>query len=100
MKSSLGKSFERVEIEAFSRGSIIVDYYVVFKELEQKITTQDLKDTVDIETKQADNSNMLGSTNLRIDPKYSDFIGRIDVFSQVNLNFCNSRVKFILFEPI
>ena len=78
MKSSLGKSFERVEIEAFSRGSIIVDYYVVFKELEQKITTQDLKDTVDIETKQADNSNMLGSTNLRIDPKYSDFIGKID----------------------
>ena len=78
LKSSLGKSFERVEIEAFSRGSIIVDYYVVFKELEQKITTQDLKDTVDIETKQADNSNMLGSTNLRIDPKYSDFIGRID----------------------
>ena len=47
LKSSLGKSFERVEVEAFSRGSIVVDYYVVFKELERTVTTQDLEDTVD-----------------------------------------------------
>ena len=77
MKSSLGKSFERVEVEAFSRGSIVVDYYVVFKELERKVTTQDLKDTVDRETKMPDNSNMLGGSNLRIDPQYSDFIGTL-----------------------
>jgi len=63
-----------VEVEAFSRGSIVVDYYVVFKELPRTVTTQDLKDTVDRETRQHDNSNMLGATNLRIDPKYSDFI--------------------------
>ena len=75
LKSSLGKSFDRVEVEAFSRGSIIVDYYVVFKELERTVTTQDLKDTVDRETRQSDNTNMLGGTNLMIDPKYSDFIG-------------------------
>ena len=75
LKSSLGKSFQRVEVEAFSQGSIIVDYYVVFKDLERKVTTQDLKDTVDRETKMPDNKNMLGSTNLRIDPKWSDFIG-------------------------
>ena len=62
-------------MEAFSQGSIIVDYYVVFKDLERKVTTQDLKDTVDRETRQLDNKNMLGSTNLRIDPKWSDFIG-------------------------
>merc|ERR1712227_784605 len=74
LKSSLGKSFQRVEVEAFSQGSIIVDYYVVFKDLERKVTTQDLKDTVDRETKMPDNKNMLGSTNLRIDPKWSDFI--------------------------
>merc|ERR1712012_1333498 len=73
LKSSLGKSFERVEVEAFSPGSIVEDYYVVFKELEQSITTQDLKDTVERETRQG-SSNMLGNTNLRIDPKYSDFI--------------------------
>ena len=64
LKSSLGKSFERVEVEAFSRGSIVVDYYVVFKELPRTVTTQDLKDTVDRETRQHDNSNMLGATNL------------------------------------
>lgn len=73
-KSSLGQSFERVEVEAFSRGSIVVDYYVVFKNLERTVTTQDLKDTVDRETRQTDNTNMLGGTNLMIDPKYSDFI--------------------------
>ena len=39
------------------------------------MTTQDLKDTVDRETRQTDNTNMLGGTNLMIDPKYSDFIG-------------------------
>ena len=36
-KSSLGQSFERVEVEAFSRGSIVVDYYVVFKNLERTV---------------------------------------------------------------
>ena len=46
----------------------------LFKELERTVTTQDLKDTVDRETRQSDNSNMLGGTNLMIDPKYSDFI--------------------------
>ena len=42
------------------------------------MTTQDLKDTVDRETRQSDNTNMLGGTNLMIDPKYSDFIGNDD----------------------
>ena len=42
------------------------------------MTTQDLKDTVDRETRQTDNTNMLGGTNLMIDPKYSDFIGKND----------------------
>ena len=41
IKSSLGKSFDRVEVEAFSRGSIIVDYYVVFKELERTVRKKD-----------------------------------------------------------
>ena len=75
LKSALAKSFQRVEVEAFSPGSIVVDYYLVFKELPEgrKVTTQDLKDIVDVETKQKDSKNMLGE--LRIDPTYSDFIG-------------------------
>ena len=73
LKSALANSFERVEVEAFSPGSIVVDYYLVFKELPsgRKVTTQDLKDIVDVETKQTDSKNMLG--NLRIDPTFSDF---------------------------
>ena len=66
-------------MEAFSPGSIVVDYYLVFKELPsgRKVTTQDLKDIVDVETKQTDSKNMLG--NLRIDPTFSDFIGEYRV---------------------
>ena len=78
LKSALAKSFERVEVEAFSPGSIVVDYYLVFKELPsgRRVTTQDLKDIVDVETKQVDSKNMLG--DLRIDPTFSDFIGEQD----------------------
>ena len=74
LRSSLSSSFDRVEVEAFSKGSIIVDYYVVFKELLQTVTTQDLKDTVEIETRQRNNEHMLGP--LKIDAKHSDFIGK------------------------
>jgi hypothetical protein len=38
--SALAGSFNRVEIEAFSPGSIIVDYYVVLNEVATPITTQ------------------------------------------------------------
>ena len=74
LRSALSTSFDRVEVEAFSKGSIIVDYYVVFKELVQTVTTQDLKDTVEIETRQRNNDHMLGP--LKIDAKHSDFIGK------------------------
>ena len=63
-----------MEVEAFSKGSIIVDYYVVFKELVQTVTTQDLKDTVEVETRMKNNDHMLGP--LKIDVKKSDFIGK------------------------
>ena len=67
-RSTLAQSFDRVEVEAFSPGSIIVDYYVVFNELMETIDTQDLKDVVEVETKMPDGSgkNMLG--DLQIDP--------------------------------
>jgi len=71
--SELGSSFDRIEVEAFSKGSVIVDYYVVFHELPAKVSTQDLKDIVEYETRKEPGSNMLGES-LRIDPKYSDFI--------------------------
>jgi len=71
-RSALSASFERVEVEAFSRGSIIVDYYVVFRQLERPVDTQDLKDAVERGTARSDRTNMLGA--LQIDPRHSDFI--------------------------
>ena len=73
-RSALSASFERVEVEAFSRGSIIVDYYVVFRQLERPVDTQDLKDAVERGTARSDRTNMLGA--LQIDPRHSDFIGK------------------------
>lgn len=72
-RSALAQSFDHVVIEAFSPGSIIVDYYVVFNQLLTSINTQDLKDIVADQTKMPDREvNMLGS--LQIDPKRIDFI--------------------------
>ena len=78
-RSALSASFERVEVEAFSRGSIIVDYYVVFRQLERPVDTQDLKDAVERGTARSDRTNMLGA--LQIDPRHSDFIGIRNIFS-------------------
>lgn len=72
-ESILAESFDRVEVEAFSPGSIIVDYYVVFNELQTSVNTQDLKDMVEVETRMPnDGGNKLGA--LTIDPGKTDFI--------------------------
>ena len=72
-RSPLREQFDKVQIEAFSPGSIIVDYYVVFNELLTSINTQDLKEIVEDETKMPNGEgNMLGS--LQIDPRKIDFI--------------------------
>ena len=72
-RSPLGDSFDKVEVEAFSPGSIIVDYYVVFNELKETVNTQDLKDVVEAETKMLNSQDhMLG--DLQIDPTKIDFI--------------------------
>ena len=72
-RSPLGDSFDKVEVEAFSPGSIIVDYYVVFNELQEPVNTQDLKDVVEAETRMSNSQDhMLG--DLQIDPTKIDFI--------------------------
>ena len=72
-RSPLGASFDKVEVEAFSPGSIIVDYYVVFNELQETVNTQDLKDVVEAETRMSNSEDhMLGE--LQIDPTKIDFI--------------------------
>jgi len=71
-RSELATAFNRVEVEAFSPGSIVVDYFVVFNELERTIDTRDLKDVVEVETRTSNNGNMLG--DFKIDPTKIDFI--------------------------
>jgi len=69
--SELGNSFNRVEVEAFSPGSIIVDYYIVFDKLPAGITTRKLKTIVN---KMVENNGDNSVGEFTIDPSYSDFI--------------------------
>ena len=77
--SLLGDSFDRVEIEAFSKGSIVVDYYVHFKDFSEPVSTTDLKLVLNQELQgfqpngSADGVAALG--RFRVDPNYTDFIG-------------------------
>jgi len=70
MQSVLRESFRGVEVEAFSPGSVNVDYYVLFNKIEEPLNTMDLKRIVADMSEQ--NDNHIGS--YEIDPKYSDFI--------------------------
>ncbi len=77
----MGDSFDRIDIEAFSKGSVLVDYYVYFKDFDEQVRTDDLKAVLNQQMQHSDGSSMLGRFN--VDPKYTDFIGEIDF--QANL---------------
>jgi len=66
----LSSNLLEVEVEAFSKGSIVVDYYVKFTELISPLSTQDLKDVVNEMV--AKNNNSIG--HFTIDASRSDFI--------------------------
>ncbi len=72
--SLVGDSFERLEIEAFSKGSILVDYYVSFKEFEGQVTTSVLKEVLNQQFEGQDGSSKLG--RFTIDPNFTDFYGK------------------------
>ena len=70
----VGDSFDRIDIEAFSRGSVLVDYYVYFKELDEEVKTSDLKMVLNRQFETADPKEAkLG--RYTVDPMYTDFIG-------------------------
>ncbi len=69
----IGDSFDRLEIEAFSKGSVLVDYYVYFKEVEGAVSTADLKTVLNQQLESSDGTAKLG--RFTIDPSYTDFIG-------------------------
>ena len=72
--SLLGDSFDRIEIEGFSKGSVLVDYYVYFKNFEEQVTTSDLKIVLNQQLEDPLGQTMLG--RFMVDPNYTDFIGK------------------------
>ena len=78
--SLLGDSFDRIEVEEFIKGSVIVNYYVYFKDFEEPVSTNDLKIILNQELELgtsgsgADGVSALG--RFRVDPKYTDFVGK------------------------
>ncbi len=72
--SLVGDSFDRIEIEAFSKGSVLVDYYVYFKDFEEQVSTSDLK--IVLNQQLEDRPGMLKLGRFRVDPDYTDFIGK------------------------
>ena len=36
--SLVGDAFDRIDIEAFSKGSVLVDYYVYFKHFDEQVS--------------------------------------------------------------
>ena len=69
--SLLGNSFDRIEVEAFSKGSVLVDYYVYFNEIDDVVKTDDLKVVLNQQLESSDGTAKLG--RYRVDPKYTDF---------------------------
>ena len=94
--SLLGESFDRVEIEAFSKGSIVVDYYVHFKDFSEPVSTTDLKLVLNQELQgfrpngSADGVAALG--RFQVDPNYTDFIGKL-VFTLQQLQWSTDLVE-------
>ncbi|XP_076381963.1 uncharacterized protein LOC117224107 isoform X2 [Megalopta genalis] len=80
--SVLTKWYKKVKIDSFSKGSILVDYFIELTNLEQKINTQELK-TVFHNSLYTYNTNRWNDTKMKdtiklgsfiIDPKYTDFV--------------------------
>ena len=71
--SLVGDSFDRIDIEAFSRGSVLVDYYVYFKDFGEEVKTSDLKTVLNQQMEDSAGDTMLG--RFRVDPGWTDFIG-------------------------
>ncbi|XP_076301897.1 uncharacterized protein LOC143220022 [Lasioglossum baleicum] len=80
--SVLTKWYKKVKIDSFSKGSILVDYFVELKNLEEEINTQELK-AIFHHSLQTYNTNRWNETKVKdsirlgsyiIDPSYTDFV--------------------------
>ena len=77
--SLLGDSFDRIEVEEFIKGSVIVNYYVYFKDFEEPVSTNDLKIILNQELEvdgEGSNDGVSALGRFRVDPKFTDFVGK------------------------
>ena len=84
IKSSvLRKWYKRIRIDAFSPGSILVDYFIELTNLQQIINTQELK-VIFHDSLKNYNSDKWNETKTKgpirlghfaLDPKFTDFVG-------------------------
>ncbi|XP_046432885.1 flocculation protein FLO11 [Neodiprion fabricii] len=80
--NTLRKWYKKIRIDAFSQGSILVDYFVELSEIGTKINTQELKtifhDALNVHASNNDNSsesdNLLVLGEFTIDPASTDFV--------------------------
>lgn len=72
-RSQLAPWYERVEIDAFNPGSVLVDYILHLTDISATLDTIDLKEILNQEM--TDNEDFLLG-NYTLDPKGTDFIGK------------------------
>ena len=72
-RSSLAPYYERVEIDSFNPGSVLVDYILHLTDISETLDTTDLKDVLNNEMLETEDF-FLG--NYTLDPKSTDFIGK------------------------
>ena len=92
--SLLGDSFDRIEVEEFIKGSVIVNYYVHFKDLDEPVSTNDLKfilnQELEVDGAGPNDDGVSALGRFKVDPIYTDFVGmkcynRIFIYMDNNL---------------
>ena len=77
--SLLGDSFDRIEVEEFIKGSVIVNYYVHFKDLDEPVSTNDLKfilnQELEVDGAGPNDDGVSALGRFKVDPLYTDFVG-------------------------
>lgn len=73
-RSRLAPWYERVEIDGFNPGSVLVDYILHLTEIADTLDTTDLKKILNQEMEEEEDSFVLG--NYTLDPKGTDFLGK------------------------
>ena len=101
--SLLGDSFDRIEVEEFIKGSVIVNYYVHFKDLDEPVSTNDLKfilnQELEVDGAGPNDDGVSALGRFKVDPIYTDFVG-MKCYKRKFIYMDNKRLNslYILFN--